>query len=215
MSLEKINHIREHPDFTEGTFEAILITSPENIVYVLGFKVESDLIILVPREDSKKTDGKILIFSSALEYDELKKNIEADKELSSITEILRTPSGEPNFVEKELKKLNFDYIGYEDEYVLALGHEDHFIPVGVEEPVVQVECAVKRFVLLEGHVRKPYEYRGVVVGVAYARALLGHGGLQHLLGAHILGAAPLEVAHAYMVVLAPRAGEAAGHAADA
>ena len=131
MSLEKIKHIRDHPEFAEGTFEAILITSPENIIYVLGFKVESDIIILVPKEDCKKTEGKILIFTSALEYDELKKNIDANKELSSIMEILRTPPGEPHFIEKELKKLDFEIVGFEDEYLSVKKFEEWKMKYGI------------------------------------------------------------------------------------
>ena len=117
MSLEKIKRIREHPDFEEGSIEAMLITSPENIIYVLGFKVESDIMILIPQEESKKTDNKIKIFSSALEYDGIKKRVEMDKELAEITEVLRNPSGEPYFIEKELKKCDFEIVGYEDEYL--------------------------------------------------------------------------------------------------
>jgi Xaa-Pro aminopeptidase len=115
----------------EGDFEAILITSPENIVYVLGFKVESDITILISKEDSKTTEGKILIFSSALEYDEIKKNIEEDKVLSDLVEILRSPPGVPNFIEKEIRRLEFEFLGFEDDYISVKRFEEWKMKYGV------------------------------------------------------------------------------------
>ncbi len=131
MSLEKIKRIQDHPDFTEGAFDAILVTSPENIVYVLGFKVESELAILIPREGNKKTEGKILVFSSALEYDELMRNIEADKELVNIMEVIKSPPGAPNFIESELKRRKFDCLGYEDDYVSVKQFEEWKMKYGI------------------------------------------------------------------------------------
>lgn len=117
MSLERINRIKRHKSFADTNTDAIFITKSENVLYVLGFKVESDVFMVVPKEDTSNTDGKIKLFLTALDYDEATKNIEADKDLASNIEILRIPSGEPNFIQNTVNKYKFKTIGYEDDYI--------------------------------------------------------------------------------------------------
>ena len=45
MSLERINRIRTHKAFDNSDTDAIYITKPENVLYIHGFKLESDTII--------------------------------------------------------------------------------------------------------------------------------------------------------------------------
>ena len=124
MSLEKINRIREHPEFNEGEFEAILVTSPENVLYVLGFKVESEISILIPKEDHKETEGHLQVFSSPLEYDEIKKNVALDPDLLNITDIVLIPPGATNFMGIQLKQLRIENLGFEDASVSVKKFEE-------------------------------------------------------------------------------------------
>ncbi len=114
MSLERINRIRSHEKFVE--LDGILITKPQNVIYILGFKVESDVVIFIPREDKKYNDEKIWVFFNALEYDQARKFIDEDKSLSFI-EIKQIPSGKPNFIYKTINKLELNSVGFEDDYI--------------------------------------------------------------------------------------------------
>ncbi|MFX1277525.1 MAG: M24 family metallopeptidase [Promethearchaeota archaeon] len=111
----KIKRIRSHQDFNE--VDAMIIIKPENIMYILGFKIESETLILIPNEDSEKSEGKLTIFLNALEHDETKKKIEQDKELSRNIEIKKIPLGNPRFVEKIINGFEFSTIGFEDDYI--------------------------------------------------------------------------------------------------
>jgi len=52
MSQIKINRIRSHEKF-DG-LDAIFIVKPQNILYILGFKIESESFIMIPGEDLKR-----------------------------------------------------------------------------------------------------------------------------------------------------------------
>ncbi|MFX0186708.1 MAG: M24 family metallopeptidase [Candidatus Hodarchaeota archaeon] len=115
MSLQRMNRIRSHEKF--GEIDGILITKPQNVIYILGFKVESEVVIFIPRVDLKYNDGNIWVFLNALEYDQAKKIIEKDKILSKITEIKQIPQGKPNFIYKAINNLELNSVGFEDDYI--------------------------------------------------------------------------------------------------
>ncbi len=115
MSLEKLERIKSHEKFDD--LDGILIVKPENVLYLLGFKVESEVFILIPRE------GRFWVFLNALEYDQAKKNIELDYELSKIVEIKQIPAGRPKFIQREINKLKFNAIGFEDEFISVNRYE--------------------------------------------------------------------------------------------
>ena len=96
MSLTNIERIQADDRFDE--LDALLITKPENVLYCLGFKIESDTLILVPNLDRKEHLEKTIVFLNALEYDQADMNIKNDKALSSKVEIREIPSGKPQFV---------------------------------------------------------------------------------------------------------------------
>ena len=122
MSLEKVNRIRSHEKFAD--IDAIFITKPENVIYILGFKIESDVFIMISREDLKDSDGKIWIFLSALEYDQANKIIQNDKTMSEIFDIKQIPSGKPKFIQKSINKLKLNTVGFEDDYISVKKYED-------------------------------------------------------------------------------------------
>lgn len=115
MSLINIERIQAEEGFNE--LDAILVTKPENIIYCLGFKIASDSLILIPNKDRKNQGEKSIVFTNALEYDQVKKNITSDKELSNLFEIQMIPSGKPKFVEKTINKMNLNQVGFEEEYI--------------------------------------------------------------------------------------------------
>ena len=110
MSLERINRIRSHEKFVELELDGILITKPENVIYILGFKIESDVVIFI-------NDEKLWVFLNALEYDQARKFIDEDKSLSNIIEIKQIPSGKTNFIYKTINKLELNSVGFEDDYI--------------------------------------------------------------------------------------------------
>ena len=122
MSLEKIKRIRSHNKFDE--IEAIFITKPENILYVLGFKIESDVFIMIPKEDTKNNNGKAWIFLNALEYDQANKIINADKAMSEIFDIILIPTGKPKFIQKTINKLKLNTVGFEDDFISVKKYEE-------------------------------------------------------------------------------------------
>jgi len=97
--------------------DAIFITKPENVIYILGFKVESDVFMVVPNESMSDGNGLIKIFLTALDYDEATNKIEADKDLAKHIEILKIPSGDPRYVQNTVKSYKLKSIGFEDDYV--------------------------------------------------------------------------------------------------
>ncbi|MFX0140671.1 MAG: M24 family metallopeptidase, partial [Candidatus Hodarchaeota archaeon] len=121
-SLEKIKRIRSHEKF-EG-LDAIFITKPQNILYILGFKIESETFIMIPKEDLKVANGKIWVFLNALEYDQAKDIIGNDKEMTKIIEIKQIPAGRPKFVQKTVNKLKLNTVGFEDDFISVKRYED-------------------------------------------------------------------------------------------
>ena len=122
MSLTNIERIQADDRFNE--LDALLITKPENVLYCLGFKIESDTLIVIPNLNRKDRIDKTIIFLNALEYDQAEMNIKNDKALSSNIEIREIPSGKPQFVEKTIKKMELDQVGFEDEYIPVKKHEE-------------------------------------------------------------------------------------------
>lgn len=122
MSLTNIERIQADERFSE--LDALLITKPENLLYCLGFKIESDTLILIPNLEHKDQIEKTIVFLNALEYDQAEMNIKNDKALSSKVEIREIPSGKPQFVEKTIKKMKLDKVGFEEEYIPVKKHEE-------------------------------------------------------------------------------------------
>ncbi len=117
MSLKKIEQIIHHEQFVNGEFGAIMITKPENLIYILGFNIVSDILILILREEPKDRSRRIQIFLNMLEYDEVKKKIDNDADLSNLIEIKKIPQGDMNYMENEINKLNIKMIGFEDDHI--------------------------------------------------------------------------------------------------
>ncbi len=117
MSVHRAKKITDHEKIINEKVDAVLIARPENITYVLGFKVESEVLILLPGENFRKLGGKAWIFLNALEYDQAKKFIEMDKEFANEVEIKQIPPGQPKFVEKEIKRLKINRLGFEEDYL--------------------------------------------------------------------------------------------------
>ena len=122
MSLTNIERIQADDRFNE--LDALLITKPENVLYCLGFKIESDTLILIPNMDRKDTIEKTVVFLNALEYDQAEMNIKNNKALSSKVEIREIPTGKVKFVEKTINKMNLHRVGFEDESIPVKKHEE-------------------------------------------------------------------------------------------
>jgi len=122
MSYEKVNRIRTHEKFLD--VDGFLITKPQNVLYVLGFGVESDVTIFIPNEEIKNHDDQILVFLNALEYDQAKKNVENDEYLSKKVDIKLISPNQSNFISDTITDLNLETIGYEDDYISTKTYKD-------------------------------------------------------------------------------------------
>ena len=122
MSLTNIERIQADDRFNE--LDALLITKPENVLYCLGFKIESDTLILIPNMERKDNIEKTVVFLNALEYDQAEMNIKNNKALSSKVEIREIPSGKVKFVEKTVNKMNLHRVGFEDESIPVKKYEE-------------------------------------------------------------------------------------------
>ena len=122
--MEKINRILSQEKLQTDSIEALLITKPENVIYILGFKVESDIVILIPNKDLEGGEDKIQVYLNVLEYDQAKENIEADAELSKMTEIVQIPPGKPKFVQRALRKRKMITLGFEEEFISVKRYEE-------------------------------------------------------------------------------------------
>lgn len=109
MSTQKLKKICSHPSFEE--MDAMMIVKPENVLYVLGFKVESDIAILLSSEE------ELTAFFPSLEYEQAKKHIEQDQELAKVTDIQLIPPGKPRYIQKFVKKQDIKALGFEDEFL--------------------------------------------------------------------------------------------------
>ncbi|MHA1490064.1 MAG: M24 family metallopeptidase [Promethearchaeota archaeon] len=118
MSLERIEKIRSQEKFINSEIDAIFVIKPENIIYILGFKIESDVLIIIPKKDQYLFDNKVLLFLNALEYNQVKKKILTNiNGLSKEIEIIQIPPGKPNFFRKTIKKYKLSSVGFEDDYI--------------------------------------------------------------------------------------------------
>ncbi|MFX1239164.1 MAG: M24 family metallopeptidase [Promethearchaeota archaeon] len=116
MTLEqKLSKIRHHQDFKK--VDGMLITKPENILYLLGFKIESESLLFVPNTEKKKSDEKIVLFLTPLEYDQARNKVETDKELVKGVNLRLIPPGNLRFVEKTIKKMGLKKVGFEEDHV--------------------------------------------------------------------------------------------------
>jgi len=122
MSLTNIERIQAEDRFNE--LDALLITKSENVLYCLGFKIESDTLILIPNLDRKDSIEKTVIFLNALEYDQAEMNIKNDRALSNQVEIREIPSGKVKFVEKTINKMNLKSVGFEDDSIPVKKYEE-------------------------------------------------------------------------------------------
>jgi len=115
MSLEILNKVKNHKKFDK--LDALLVTKPENIIYLLGFRIESDTTILMPSAAAKNLDQEIKIFLNVLEFDQIKKNIDSQPKFAEQFDLIRIPQGEENYIEKQIKNMKMSQLGFEETYV--------------------------------------------------------------------------------------------------
>jgi Xaa-Pro aminopeptidase len=121
MSNRKIKRIRNHHLF--DSIDALLIKKPQNILYLLEFGIESETTILIPNAESCKKSSQILLFANALEYDEVKAQIEQNKTLRNEIKIIKIARTEEKVVEKTIKELKLNTLGFEDEFISVKSFE--------------------------------------------------------------------------------------------
>ncbi|MBD3253520.1 MAG: M24 family metallopeptidase [Candidatus Lokiarchaeota archaeon] len=120
MSSHTISKIQSHETFNE--LDAVFLTKPENIIYVLGFGIESESFLVLYNKSIN--EGKVWLFLNALEYDQAKYKIEDDKSLSEFVEIKQIPGGKQDFVYNTVNELNLKRVGFEDNYIPVVKYNE-------------------------------------------------------------------------------------------
>ncbi|MBN1800233.1 MAG: aminopeptidase P family protein [Candidatus Lokiarchaeota archaeon] len=116
MTLElKLLKIQQIEEFNR--VDGLLVSKPENILYFLGFKIESESLLFVPNREKKQSGNKLLLFLSALEYDQVKHNIENSEDLANNVKLKLIPPGNQGYVANTIKRLKLNRIGFEEEHV--------------------------------------------------------------------------------------------------
>lgn len=113
MNKEIIGKIRNHKKFSEC--EAFLITKPENILYLLGFHIESDAAILITKEDKGNED--FILFLNPMEYEQAKENIEQNKQIKDLITIEKVRSVNTKTLRKIINKKKYANLAFEENYV--------------------------------------------------------------------------------------------------
>ncbi|MBN1216591.1 MAG: aminopeptidase P family protein [Candidatus Lokiarchaeota archaeon] len=122
MSVERIKKIVNNNKF--NNIDALLITKPENIIYILGFNVQSETSILIPNMNPNKLDKKIIIFLNILEYDEVKYRIEQNIELNNKVELVKVDSNNKSILQEKIYNSNIKMLGFEDNYITIKEFKD-------------------------------------------------------------------------------------------
>ncbi len=122
MSFERIERIRKHEKF--DSIDALFIRKPENIVYILGFKIESETSILIPNNNSRFVEQNIIVFLNTLEYDQVQEKILQDDELANKLELVKIPQNNLACIQNKIKELKLKTLGFEDNYITVKSLKD-------------------------------------------------------------------------------------------
>jgi Xaa-Pro aminopeptidase len=112
---KRIERIRNQDQFK--AIDALLIKKPENILYLLGFHIESETEILFPNTERIQKPSKILIFVNALEYDEVKSQIKERKDLDDAIKLIKISREDKDVLKKKIKQVKLDSLGFEDDFI--------------------------------------------------------------------------------------------------
>ncbi|MBY9007182.1 MAG: aminopeptidase P family protein [Candidatus Lokiarchaeota archaeon] len=122
MSLERIKKIINNDNF--NNIDALLLTKPENITYVLGFSIESETSILIPNINPKNLDKKIMVFLNMLEYDQVSDKIMQDKTLYKHIELFKMDSNNRSILKDKINDFNIKSLGFEDNHITVKSFKD-------------------------------------------------------------------------------------------
>ncbi|MFO8020269.1 MAG: Xaa-Pro peptidase family protein [Promethearchaeia archaeon] len=95
--------------------DALLVTKPENILYLLGFSIESNAAILFSQED--KEEGKILLILNPMEMEQAKEKIEQNEEIKNLITIQEVRSVNAKTLRKIINKQKYSSLAFEEDYV--------------------------------------------------------------------------------------------------
>jgi len=95
--------------------DAFYIKKQENLLYLLGLKIESDSLLLIPNVDFKNFSIP-KFFVTELDYELTHLKLK-DLGISDKLELVKIPKGNPDFVKKEVGKLKLRRLGFEDGFV--------------------------------------------------------------------------------------------------
>jgi Xaa-Pro aminopeptidase len=120
----RIEKFLNHEKIISGDliFDAVYLKKPENILYFLGFKLETESLLLIPNLDNNQFDLP-KFFVSELDYEMASSNLEK-LNISDKVELVKILKGKEKFVLGELNKLKIKKLGFEDGYITIKKFED-------------------------------------------------------------------------------------------
>ena len=125
MITEKIDKIRGHEKF-KG-LDALFIIKPENVFYLLGFKILGTAFVILPKH------GQMELYVESLEHDRVCSMVSRDESLSERVKIIEKPRGKPWWIHNQVKKKNYLKVGFEEEYLTVKEFESWKKRVKIDE----------------------------------------------------------------------------------
>lgn len=102
--------------------DAFYIKKPENLLYLLGFKIETDSLLLIPNVDFENFSIP-KFFVTELDYEMAHSKLK-DLDISEKLVLVKIPKGNPDFIKNEVGKLKLKRIGFEDGFVTYKNYND-------------------------------------------------------------------------------------------
>ncbi|HEC93107.1 MAG TPA: aminopeptidase P family protein [Candidatus Atribacteria bacterium] len=151
----KFQRITSNPLIEEKEIDAILLKKPENISYILGFPVESEILVLIAGAKPELLENSIIILSNPLEYDKIKDNIISNNFLKNNTTIIEVPGINSNFTIEYLNNLGLKTLGFEEDFISVKKYKEwkqnlsisKFIPASeilIEARMIKTEEEIKK-----------------------------------------------------------------------
>jgi len=120
----RIGKILKHDKITSNEIkaDAFFIKKPESILYLLGFQIVTDSLLLIPNENFKSFSLP-KFFVTELDYDIAHSKLE-DLNLLEKVELIKIPKGKQEFVRDEVKKLKIKRLGYEHNFITVKNFDE-------------------------------------------------------------------------------------------
>ncbi|MGV9202541.1 MAG: M24 family metallopeptidase [Promethearchaeia archaeon] len=113
MNKQVIEKIKSHKIFRDC--DGLLLINPENILYILGFHIESDTAILINQED--KGEGEIILILNPMEIEQAEEQIEQNLEVGDRITLKEVQTVGPENIAEVVNAQKYSSLAFEEEHV--------------------------------------------------------------------------------------------------